>query len=530
MIELEEENISPDIDKSMNELEEAVRQRQAEEGKAGKPGKKPKETKPEPKKAAEKPQKIKENPASKKEIKPESPETEIIKQEKKQENPKLKKQKKAKQTKPASFEQKQKMLIDEIKSQFSSLKEIKKLNPFKNVKFKELNPVKKIKEMHPVKKVTESAPVQKIKNINYMMPIKKLEGITIQYGSKIIPKRKEEKPQIKKQEKKQEQQIPQKPHIERIGGPEERYKTIAAKQPKAEKQKEGKKEKAAAEVAKVWNDEERKIIVDEIKKQLSPLKQIREIKLKQKKVSEYVRTEIPGFDDLMPEGIPKGSRVLISGGPGSGKTIFVLQAIYNAVKRGESAIFISLEEEPENLIRHMEDFGWNPMKYIHEGKLIVQRLDPISLQRSVEELLTLAKGELLIEPNPILIPEGFTPQWIGFDSIAALAATFVKGEENYRVYIEQLFKYLDEIDATSLLVSETEEIPKIGIVKGKIEDFLADGIVILYFIRRGNIRQRALEILKMRGAEHAEKVVAIDIRDTEGIVVYPDQEIFGGFE
>lgn len=40
---------------------------------------------------------------------------------------------------------------------------------------------------------------------------------------------------------------------------------------------------------------------------------------------EYIKTYVPGFDSLIGSGIPKGSSVLVEGGPGSGKTLFCLE-------------------------------------------------------------------------------------------------------------------------------------------------------------------------------------------------------------
>ena len=45
------------------------------------------------------------------------------------------------------------------------------------------------------------------------------------------------------------------------------------------------------------------------------------------KKEKYVKTGIPGFDDLFENGIPKGSSTLIAGGAGSGKTNFCLQIL-----------------------------------------------------------------------------------------------------------------------------------------------------------------------------------------------------------
>ena len=67
---------------------------------------------------------------------------------------------------------------------------------------------------------------------------------------------------------------------------------------------------------------------------------------------EYVITGIEGFDKLFEKGIPKGSSVLISGGAGSGKTIFCLQlAAYHASK-GRKCYYMSFEESEEKLLQH----------------------------------------------------------------------------------------------------------------------------------------------------------------------------------
>ena len=43
---------------------------------------------------------------------------------------------------------------------------------------------------------------------------------------------------------------------------------------------------------------------------------------------ERIQSGIPGFDELTEEGIPKGSSLLVAGGPGTGKSIFVMQYVY----------------------------------------------------------------------------------------------------------------------------------------------------------------------------------------------------------
>lgn len=239
----------------------------------------------------------------------------------------------------------------------------------------------------------------------------------------------------------------------------------------------------------------------------------------------FVKTGILGFDELFEKGIPKGTSTLLCGGPGSGKTIFGLQALYNAAKNGEKCIYMTFEENEDRLQQHMEDFGWNPDKLENEGKLVIKRYDVYSITRSVEALLEKAKGELLIDVSPVLFPDGFVPDRVVIDSLTAIASAFYGREETYRIYIEQLFKMLEGIGATSFLITESTQIP-VKITESGVEEFLADGVIILYNIKSGNVRESAIEVLKMRGTSFQKKIVAMKIESGKGITVYPEQEVF----
>jgi KaiC/GvpD/RAD55 family RecA-like ATPase len=78
------------------------------------------------------------------------------------------------------------------------------------------------------------------------------------------------------------------------------------------------------------------------------------------------------------------------------------------------------------------------------------------------------------------------------------------------------------------LVTETQQIPEVFSPTG-VEEFLADGVIVIYNIRRQNTRENAIEILKMRGEKHQKKIVAMSITDN-GIVVYPNKEIYSEIE
>jgi len=248
---------------------------------------------------------------------------------------------------------------------------------------------------------------------------------------------------------------------------------------------------------------------------------------------KWVRTGIKGFDELLEHGIPAGSSIIVSGGPGTGKTIFCLQTTYNVASEGNECVYLSLEEAPDRLKSHMHDFGFNIQEvkrtsdtiYLRAGKnggrVAIRRLEPITIARSVEALLEKASGRLPVDAAAVLelIPEDVNPRLVVLDSISAMATAFSGRTEQYRIYIEQLFRYFENIGVTSFLITETNEAP-LKVSKSGVEEFLADGIIVFYYVadHRETYRVRGVEILKLRGAKHSTHLVEMEITK-KGIVV-----------
>lgn len=238
---------------------------------------------------------------------------------------------------------------------------------------------------------------------------------------------------------------------------------------------------------------------------------------------EVVKTGIPGFDDLFINGgLIKGSSVLVSGGPGTCKTIFCLQTLYNAALGGHDCVYLTLEEAPDRLKSHLEDFDFKVKEIRRDkdtiylragrGKIVIKRLEPIGLARSVEALLERASGRLPVNINTVLdlIPPGFNPYMLALDSISAMETAFSGRIEQYRIYIEQLFRYFEKLSTTTLLVTETVEAPY-KYSKTGVEEFLADGIIAFYYFRAGQSRLRGVEVVKMRGNCHSSFIAPLTI-------------------
>ncbi len=252
-----------------------------------------------------------------------------------------------------------------------------------------------------------------------------------------------------------------------------------------------------------------------------------------KKVPYKIGTGIQGFDALFKKGIPEGSSVILEGGPGSGKTLFCLNLTHNMCLLGKKVLYMSFEEPEHRLIDHMNDFGWNAEKFIDNGLLKIQRFNALDISRSVEALLSEAKKELLIEVQPMIFPRDFKPDIVIIDSLTSISSAFSGEESRFRIYMEQLFRYLEKTNITSFLIREVSIPTHTGQTysePGAAVSFLSDGIIIIYNVAYPDgQRGMAVEVLKMRGEEITKKIVPAKIDAQKGFVVYPNDVLDKGF-
>ena len=242
--------------------------------------------------------------------------------------------------------------------------------------------------------------------------------------------------------------------------------------------------------------------------------------------SDVLKTGIPGFDELFSiGGIPKGNIVIVAGGPGVGKSTFCRQICNNLSSKKHPCLYVSFEESVERIEKSNISFGWHFDRYEREGVFVIQKMNPLDILRI--KFGSIGGGESAAEITakiePITIPRGFNPEVIVVDSLTAIVAATISKAKNYRIYLQQLFSFFEETKATTFLITETDEIPKRYSSTG-IEEFLADGIIVLYNIQKGSVRESALEIVKMRYTRHEKRIVAFEITD-KGIVVHPNRQV-----
>lgn len=80
-----------------------------------------------------------------------------------------------------------------------------------------------------------------------------------------------------------------------------------------------------------------------------------------------VSTGISGLDPLIEGGVPAGKSYLVTGEPGSGKSIFCMQFILKGLLEGENAVYVAVDEKPNDIVEGAASLGWELKKYV-EGK------------------------------------------------------------------------------------------------------------------------------------------------------------------
>lgn len=235
---------------------------------------------------------------------------------------------------------------------------------------------------------------------------------------------------------------------------------------------------------------------------------------------ERVKTGIPGMDVILNGGIPKRNVVLLSGGPGTGKTIFGQQFIYYGLRHGEPGMYVALEEHPVQLRINMSQFGWDVRKYEEQG--LFAMVDAFTSGRgeaAKREKYVIQDTEDLGELISIIRQaiNDIGAQRAVVDSVSTLYLTKPSVARNI---VMQLKRVLSGLGVTSILVSQVS-VSERGFGGPGVEH-AADGIIRLDLDEIDGELKRSLIVWKMRGTAHSMRRHPFEIT-SKGIEVFPDK-------
>jgi KaiC/GvpD/RAD55 family RecA-like ATPase len=243
-----------------------------------------------------------------------------------------------------------------------------------------------------------------------------------------------------------------------------------------------------------------------------------------------VPTGIKGLDELLGGGFPEGRCILLVGSPGAGKTTFALQYLYHGAMRGETGLYVTLDEPPDFIKRNVTSYNWDIDGMEKKGKLLFVDASGLRKTRTREdrfiskdetELGELADFPELLKTITKLV-EGESIQRIALDPVTSLMLRYDEELKKRRATIA-FFDALADSGCTSLVTSELKT--SLMDRRFQVEEFLSHGVVLLHTLfHQGNV-VRAVQIEKMRGISHDTQIRPYQF-GTAGIEVFPRDKVF----
>ena len=216
---------------------------------------------------------------------------------------------------------------------------------------------------------------------------------------------------------------------------------------------------------------------------------------------ERVSSGVAGLDKMLGgKGYYKGSSILLSGGPGTGKTSMGAHFALAAANRGENCLYLAFEELGPQLVRNMRSIGIDLQPAIDAGRLTIKAVWPTThgLEMHLTRILHLVQ-----ETKPDVVVA---------DPLSALEGGGTLSQASLMVI--RLIDYLKSLQATGLFLNVQGEDDRTSLNISSVMDTW----ITLKNLHGEKELKRQLYINKSRGMPHS-----ADVRDltigSKGVVV-----------
>jgi circadian clock protein KaiC len=200
------------------------------------------------------------------------------------------------------------------------------------------------------------------------------------------------------------------------------------------------------------------------------------------------KTGIEKLDDIIGDGIPTGSSLLVTGVAGTGKSVLGVEFIYRGALAGEKGIIFSFEETKERLLAAAHGLGWDLQREIDRGMV---------------EMVFIPQPEILVEGHLLMMRErveALSAQRVVVDSISVFLHK-IKDPQIVREKTFQLASIVQNVGAVGFFTADipygSNQISRFG-----VEETVVDGVILLSAVEEGSERQRYIEVYKLRNTAH----------------------------
>ena len=221
--------------------------------------------------------------------------------------------------------------------------------------------------------------------------------------------------------------------------------------------------------------------------------------LNHKVSSERIPTGIARLDAMLGgRGFFRGSSILLTGTPGTGKSIIAANFAQAACRRGERTLFFSFEESPNQIIRNTHSIGLRLEPLVKRGLLRFHAARPslygleMHLATMFKEIATFQPHVVIVDPITSLMHAGTAPESKGM--------------------VTRLIDYLKGGQVTSLLTSLTQGGHPLQQSEMAMSSLMDSWLLLQDFEGNGE-RNRVLYVLKARGMAHSNQIREFLISD-----------------
>lgn len=213
-------------------------------------------------------------------------------------------------------------------------------------------------------------------------------------------------------------------------------------------------------------------------------------------IRDRLRMGVPGLDEMMGGGLPRGYSLLIAGPSGSGKSIMASAFLAEGARGGETGVIAAFEQRVSSSRGRVID------ELISSGRVGV--IDTRASDLSVDEISTLIVAEVRRLKASRVVIDSLS----GFE--LTLAPTF---REDFRESMARMVAVLAGTGATVLMTSELED---------RYDDlrfspygtaFLTDAIIVQRYIEVDSRLRRMLAVVKVRASVHSDELRLFEITE-----------------